>query len=212
MAVEGDLRFLSHHDLLRAVQRIARRAQLPLHYSQGFNPRPELSLPCPRPTGVASRDDRLVLSLDEPVESPALIAALNDQSPPGMRFGDPRFLDTKHSPQPREVRYELALGGDRVRRTEQTLQRLDDLPDWTVTRTKPGNARRGGKKPAPARTLSLDLKSLVRDLRIENDRLRFTLVPDGDRWAKPVELLTFIGIDDPADHARVVRVGLMDDT
>lgn len=212
MAVEGDLRFLSHHDLLRAIQRIARRAQLPLHYTQGFNPRPVLSLSCPRPTGVASRDDRLVLDLNEHVEPPALVSALNVQAPPGMRFCDPRPIHAKHATQPREVRYELTLEDDLARRTEQTLQQLARLPEWTVTRTKPGKPRRGSKKPSSPRKQSLDLKSLVRDLRVENDRLRFSLVPYGDRWAKPAELLAFIGFNDPADHTRVVRVGLMDDT
>jgi uncharacterized protein (DUF2344 family) len=42
--VEGDLRFLSHHDCLRAMERLAARARLPVRYTQGFNPRIKMSI------------------------------------------------------------------------------------------------------------------------------------------------------------------------
>src|SRR5512137_1305759 len=40
----GELRFLSHLELMRALQRALRRAGIPLAYTQGFNPQPRLSL------------------------------------------------------------------------------------------------------------------------------------------------------------------------
>ena len=61
--MDGDLRFLSHLDCVRAIQRIALRAKVPLRFSQGFNPHPKMSLPLPRAVGVASDDELLVLRL-----------------------------------------------------------------------------------------------------------------------------------------------------
>ena len=75
-AVEGDVRFLSHLDVLRAIERIAARAGLPLRYSRGFNPRPKFSVPHPRPVGVAARRDLLVLSLDRDLDPQVLQALL----------------------------------------------------------------------------------------------------------------------------------------
>ena len=48
-AIAGDLRYLSHRDTMRAWQRVFVRAQMPLRYSQGFNPHLRFSLPLPRP-------------------------------------------------------------------------------------------------------------------------------------------------------------------
>jgi hypothetical protein len=55
------LRFLSHAETLSVFQRACVRAGIDLCYSQGFNPRPKLSLPLPRPVGVESDDELLVV-------------------------------------------------------------------------------------------------------------------------------------------------------
>jgi len=59
--VGGALRFLSHAETLRLFQRACVRAGINIRYSQGFNPRPRLSLPLPRPVGVESDDELLCL-------------------------------------------------------------------------------------------------------------------------------------------------------
>ena len=55
------LRFLSHAETLSLFQRACVRAGIDLCYSQGFNPRPKLSLPLPRPVGVESDDELLAV-------------------------------------------------------------------------------------------------------------------------------------------------------
>lgn len=61
--IGGSLRFLSHAETLSLFQRACVRADISVQYSQGFNPRPKLSLPLPRPVGVASDDELLCLRL-----------------------------------------------------------------------------------------------------------------------------------------------------
>jgi radical SAM-linked protein len=61
--LKGDLRFLSHAETLRVFQRACIRAEIPVHYSQGFNPRPKMSLPLPRPVGVESDDELLSIRI-----------------------------------------------------------------------------------------------------------------------------------------------------
>ena len=41
---EANIKFISHLDLMRTIQRIVRRAELPVEYSKGFNPHMSLSL------------------------------------------------------------------------------------------------------------------------------------------------------------------------
>jgi hypothetical protein len=59
--LRGALRFLSHAETLRVFQRACVRAGINIQYSQGFNPRPKMSLPLPRPVGVESDDELLAL-------------------------------------------------------------------------------------------------------------------------------------------------------
>ncbi|MFZ2147877.1 MAG: TIGR03936 family radical SAM-associated protein [Sedimentisphaerales bacterium] len=59
--ISGSLRFLSHAQTLRLFQRACVRAGLKIQYSQGFNPRPRMSLPLPRPVGIESDDELLCL-------------------------------------------------------------------------------------------------------------------------------------------------------
>lgn len=58
-AVENRFAYLSHQETLSFWQRVLVRVRLPLIFSQGFNPRPRLSLPLPRSVGVRSDCERL---------------------------------------------------------------------------------------------------------------------------------------------------------
>ena len=64
-SVTGDLRFISHRDTIRVFQRALARASLPVRYSEGFNPHPRLSLPLPRPVGVASEAEIIIVEFDQ---------------------------------------------------------------------------------------------------------------------------------------------------
>ncbi|MBN1975728.1 MAG: DUF2344 domain-containing protein [Sedimentisphaerales bacterium] len=61
--IKGTLRFISHSQMLSVFQRALVRAGIEPQYSQGFNPRPKISLPLPRPVGVESDDELLVMSI-----------------------------------------------------------------------------------------------------------------------------------------------------
>jgi len=203
LAVEGDLRFLSHRDCARALERASVRARLPLKYTQGFNPHPVLALLCPRPVGVASLDDLLVVHLTEPIEADELVGRLEGQCPPGMRVLRARVLQADESPRPCSVRCACAVGADRADRLRPALRRFHRADTWPVERRRPAS-RRG----RAGRVRRIDLKSLVDALRIEADTLRWTLVPDGDVWARGEEVLEAVGLDGRVDLASTVRTGI----
>ena len=62
--------WISHLDLMRLFQRAFKRAGLPLTHTQGFNPRPSVSIALPLSVGVESRCELLDFALDG-VEIPA---------------------------------------------------------------------------------------------------------------------------------------------
>jgi radical SAM-linked protein len=81
-AKRGKLRFTSHRDVARAFERALRRAELPMAYSQGYNPHPKVSWVGAAPTGAASEAEyvelQLVAQLDPEVVRAELDAALPD--------------------------------------------------------------------------------------------------------------------------------------
>lgn len=61
----GNAVFISHLDLMRLFQRAFKRAGLALKHTQGFNPRPSVSIALPLSVGVESRCELLDFDLDE---------------------------------------------------------------------------------------------------------------------------------------------------
>jgi radical SAM family uncharacterized protein/radical SAM-linked protein len=80
-------RFISHLEMLKLFFRIFGRADLPLHFSQGFNPTPKVSFSPALPLGTESLVEYLVLDLHEPLADPAAWQEkLNSQLPDGIRI------------------------------------------------------------------------------------------------------------------------------
>ena len=62
----GNARYISHLDLMRVFQRAFKRAGLPLTHTQGFNPRPSVSIALPLSLGVESQCELLDFELERP--------------------------------------------------------------------------------------------------------------------------------------------------
>src|ERR1700751_945726 len=62
-AKRSRMRFASHRDIARAVERAVRKAHVPIAYSAGFTPHPKISYAGAAPTGTASEAEYLELSL-----------------------------------------------------------------------------------------------------------------------------------------------------
>ena len=60
----GNAVWMSHLDLMRMFQRAFKRADLPLTHTQGFNPRPSVSIALPLSVGVDSICELLDFDLD----------------------------------------------------------------------------------------------------------------------------------------------------
>lgn len=78
----GRARFLSHLDTMRVFQRALTRANIPVMYSQGFNPHMKMSIAFPLPLGVESLCEIIDLRLECPVSG--IIDKLNATLPEGI--------------------------------------------------------------------------------------------------------------------------------
>ena len=82
----GNAVWISHLDLMRLFQRAFKRADLPLTHTQGFNPRPSVSIALPLSVGVESCCELLDFDLDgETVPADEIQLRLNDVLVDGVR-------------------------------------------------------------------------------------------------------------------------------
>lgn len=65
---QGPLVWVAHLDRMRAVERALLRADLPLAFSQGYNPRPQIVFGLPSGAGIASEAEYVDVSLEEAIE------------------------------------------------------------------------------------------------------------------------------------------------
>lgn len=87
-AKRGRLRFSSHRDFQRALERALRRAAVPMAYSAGFHPHPRISFANAAPTGAASEAEYVELALAERCDVELVRAALDAALPPGLDVVD----------------------------------------------------------------------------------------------------------------------------
>ena len=80
----GPMAFLSHLDLIRALPRSFRRLDVPLFYSSGFHPKPDMTFSPALSLGVASLCEVLDVKLTADVDAATLAADLTAASPEGL--------------------------------------------------------------------------------------------------------------------------------
>ena len=76
--------YISHLDLMATMQRAFSRAGSRLQYSEGFNPRPQISIALPLSVGTASLCELMDFRLLEEVDITSLAARLNATMPEGI--------------------------------------------------------------------------------------------------------------------------------
>jgi radical SAM family uncharacterized protein/radical SAM-linked protein len=82
----GPSAFLAHLDLIRALPRSFRRVDLPLFYSSGFHPKPDMTFGPALSLGVHSVGEMVDVKMVCDVDPNEFVAKLTECSPDGLRF------------------------------------------------------------------------------------------------------------------------------
>ncbi|MEE9614305.1 MAG: TIGR03960 family B12-binding radical SAM protein [Thermodesulfobacteriota bacterium] len=88
----GEMRFLGHLELVKAVSRAGRRAGLPVCYSRGFHPLPKIAFSPPLPVGVESADEYMDIELSVPLSVEAVAERFNAALPEGIKISGGRHI------------------------------------------------------------------------------------------------------------------------
>jgi len=73
----GSLQYISHLDLVRTMHKIIVRANLPLWYTEGFNPKPKMVFAAPLSIGTESVAEFVDIRLSERISTDDAMKALN---------------------------------------------------------------------------------------------------------------------------------------
>jgi radical SAM-linked protein len=184
--VEGDKRYLSHHDMMRLWERVLRRAGLPLRMSQGFNPRPKMSLVEPRSVGIASEAEILEFELADWVNPEAVLGDLRRQVPDDVRIDSLDLLRPTDKARPVAVVYVAHLEAPCVD-LEERIARLLARSEAPVVRRRP----RGDKH--------LDARPYLERIEPAGDRgIRMVLATGPKGTVRADEVLRLLGLGDEA--------------
>lgn len=184
----GALRLVSHHDLMRCAERMLRRAATPFKSTAGFHPTPRLVFALSAPLGAACHDEVVELELTEPRDSDEVLAALNAQAPPGLKFTHAAVVPMKATARVRRVVYELPIPPGRVAECEAAARSLLGEEKVWVERLRPSAKR-------------LNIRPYVRNLFVSREpeasaRLVMDLWVTQDGTARADELLHLLGVED----------------
>ena len=59
-----EVKYISHLDFVRFIHRVIRRANLPMEFSQGFNPHPVMTVAMPLSVGVTASGELMKIGFD----------------------------------------------------------------------------------------------------------------------------------------------------
>ena len=193
-----EMRYTSHLDLQRTWERLMRRAELPLLFTEGFHPRVRFNLAAALPLGFTGDAEICDLYLTERIEPAALCERLRRSAPPGV---DVRSLCEVPS---------LGPAVQTLIRSADYVVDADDVDaDAVVARVEALLAAR--ELPRERRGKVYDLRPLVESLSTERVgmgvRIRATLSCRPGATGRPDELLDALGLEPLA--ARVCRTRLV---
>lgn len=207
-AKTGTLRLLSHHDLMRCLERMLRRADVPFKSTAGFHPGPRFVFALSLPLGVVGRDEVVEIELTRPCDSEDVLRLLNAQAPIGLHFTRVSVVPMKATAIPRRVVYTLPLP---VNRAEDTAARVAELlaePKVWVDRLRPTPKRlniRPYLRSLSVSRASLPANSLAVPAEEHGHALLLDLWVTQTGTARAEEILRWLGLTDVLEAGAVLE-------
>jgi radical SAM-linked protein len=178
----GALRYTGHLDLHKLWERAARRAELPLAYSQGFHPQPKMNIAAALPLGFSSRCEVLDMRLEHEIPLDGLREKLQGTLPTGIQVANIEIIDERAPTLQTQVvsaEYEVSLPetdfGSEVKPKIESV-----LASESIIRTR--------------REKEYDLRPLIEGLDLMDGKILMKLAAREGATGRPEEVLDVLGI------------------
>jgi len=191
----GALRYTGHLDLHKLWERAARRAELPLAYSQGFHPQPKMNIAAALPLGFSSRCEVLDMRLEHDIPLEGLREKLQGTLPTGIQVmvvenvadSAPTLQTEVLSAEYEVILTEASFSSEMKRQIESVMA------TGSIIRTRRGK--------------EYDLRPLIEELDVLNDKIFMKLAAREGATGRPEEVLDVLGI--AFEETRIERTRLI---
>jgi radical SAM family uncharacterized protein/radical SAM-linked protein len=194
-SIGPELRFLSHLDNIRTIFRAIRRSEIPVAFSEGFNPHQKISFGPPLPVGYSSEAEYFDMVLTEPSRE-EFIKNLSLAMPEFMKITGHKYYFAKPGSLVKQLNlasYEIPLPEDHDI-DKAKIESLKKNRQLTVTRTRQDDRK------------EIEAGEFIEDIRLVGYTLETDVLQTPDGHIKPDELLVFgLGLDDDAVKRLVIH-------
>jgi radical SAM-linked protein len=223
-AKTDELRFLSHHDMMRLMERLLRRTGLPFRSSSGFHPKPRITFASALGLGIVGRQEVVEIEFDGDLAPQDVLAELNSQAPPGLRFLSAQVPSGSRL-QPTRSLYLLPLPAGFRPELPRRISMLLNQEAWLIQRIRHVSQRMARQEPpaeerldtlttdeAPRQAVgkTLDIRRWVYGVWRDEHGLWLDLAITNDGTARPEEILRLLDLESYwlDGHAVLERVRL----
>ena len=192
----GALRYIGHLDLNTIWERAARRAELPLAYTQGFHPQPKMNFASALPLGFSSRCEMVDIWFNIDVDPSTLSSQLQAMMPAGIGILDIQSVDERAP----ALQNQILSAEYEVHVTEAMNKvHLEQKINEVMASTSLPRQRRGK---------SYDLRPLIEKLELAaENQIRMRLSAREGATGRPEEVLSVLEI--PIEQVSIERIGLI---
>jgi len=177
----GDLRLVSHHDLMHCFERMLRRAALPILHTHGFHPQPRMTFALSLALGILGGEEVVELEFEDGLSADDVHRRLAAQAPPGLDILRVRMVERKAKLQVRRSWYRAAVPA--ACRDAMPLRIADFLArnECWIERSRPQPRR-------------LNIRPFISVLKFDDGAVVMALWITSHGAARPEEVLQLLGL------------------
>lgn len=147
----GATSYIGHLDLMKVFERAIRRAELPILYTQGYNPRPMMVFALPLGVGINTEGDYVDVPMAVPVNSEEFVEKVNRELPQGLKI-----LRAKSIPEPKDSLMSVVTAADyRIVSPQIAVYAIKLLDEKSIITSKKSKGK----------IISIDIRGLIYDIQ-----------------------------------------------
>lgn len=187
---KGKIRFISHRDTARLMERAFRTQQLPVAYTEGFSPRPKISFGLALTVAHESEAEYLDLDLVTPVEIDGLAERLTVALPDGLAVDAVVPLESRSLSLQQAIvccGWRIEVIGAPIDDVTKAVAALRAAPERLLERERKGKTTVADVRPA---VISLEVCG-----ETDNGVQLTAVLANGDLTLRPSELVRLLELD-----------------
>ncbi|MGV8983031.1 TIGR03936 family radical SAM-associated protein [Clostridium sp.] len=161
---DSEIKFIAHLDLMRTLQKIIKRSELPVEYSKGFNPHMAVSIAQPLSVGSHSNGEYMDVVLNCQLQEKYIMDKMNENTPRGIKILDVVEVIPVEGKKKAQAmasidaaKYTIKLKCSKEEGVNESLQGLVSMSEWNIIKI----SKKSGEKMVNIRPLVLNFEHEV---------------------------------------------------